>query len=383
MYQRLIELEKNPEESFFLWGPRKTGKTTLLKFLYPEAPYVDLLKTDILVRYTNSPWLFREELLAYPTEPSIAIIDEVQKIPALLDEVHWLIENTSIKFILCGSSARKVKRGHANMLGGRALRYELFGLSAAEIGEDFDLERLLNRGSIPGHYNHNNAKQIIRSYIYNYLREEISAEGLVRNLPTFSRFLDVVAIADTEIVKYSNIANDCQVASSTVKDYYNILVDTLLGRFLPAYRKQSKRKLTASPKFYLFDIGVVNSLSGRGELKPGNSDFGKAFENWIFHELLTYSEYSQTHYNLSYWRLLSGSEVDFIIGDMELAIEAKAVERVNSSHLKGLRELQKDNPEIKQRVIVSLDKAPRLTSEGVLVLPYREFVARLWRGELV
>lgn len=377
MYLRLLKLPSNPEESFFLWGPRQTGKSTLLRKCYPDAVWIDLLKADEFRKYTENPERLREELLANPT-PQIVVIDEIQKVPQLLDEVHWLIENNNTHFALCGSSARKVKRGHANLLGGRAIRYELYGLVSSELGASFELDRIVNNGYLPSHYDKKNPKRNIQAYISEYLKEEIAAEGLIRNLPGFGRFLDIVALTDGEIVNYTNIASDCGVASNTAKEYFQILLDTLLGSWLPAYRKRPKRRITNSPKFYFNDIGVVNSLAKRGYIQRGSELYGKAFENWIFHELKCHSQYSESFYDLSYWRLTSGVEVDFIINSMSVAIEAKASKSIKNSHLKGLREIIKDHPNIKQRIIVCLEEKERLTDDGILILPYARFCEMLW-----
>lgn len=191
------------------------------------------------------------------------VIDEVQRLPALLDVVHWLIENNGVKFALCGSSARKVKRGHANLLGSRGVRYELYGLSAREIGSDLDIERLLNNGYIAPFYQSQNPQKLLDSYIAHYLKEEIAAEGIVRNLPAFSEFLNIAALSDTELLNYSTIARDVGTASSTIKGYFAVLADTLLGRFLPPYRKRPKRRSSSAPKFYFFDVGVVNFLANK------------------------------------------------------------------------------------------------------------------------
>lgn len=377
MYLRRLILPKPPEESFFLWGPRQTGKSTLLKKLYADALWVDLLKADEFRRYTQHPEYLRKELLAN-TDYGTVIIDEIQKVPALLDEVHWLIENTDIHFVLCGSSARKIKRGHANLLGGRAVRYELHGLVSAELGDNFNLDRLLNHGYIPNHYDKPNPKRNILAYISEYLKEEIAAEGLVRNLPAFSYFLDAVALTDGELVNYVNIASDCGVANNTVKEYFQILQDTLLGCWLPAYRKRPKRRITKTPKFYFNDIGIVNQLAKRHTIEQGSELYGKAFENWVFHELNCYSHYSERFYSLSYWRLSSGIEVDFIINDMSIAIEAKASSHITNRHLKGLRELSKDQPYLKQRIIVCLEAKERLTDDGIRIIPAEIFCQLLW-----
>lgn len=381
MYNRMLRLPIQPKKSFFLWGPRQTGKTTLLKAAYPNATRIDLLKTDELMRYLQRPAFLREEARALPPRRLI-IIDEIQKAPALLDEVQYLIEEDRRVFALCGSSARKVRRGHANLLGGRAIRYEMLGLAALELGKDFRIERFVNTGPLPNHYDGENPRLLIRSYVEDYLREEILQEGLTRNLPIFSDFLRVAAIGDTDVLNVSNVARESGVAVSTVRDYYSILTDTLMAAFLPAFTLRPKRRTARAPKFYFRDLGVVNHLAKRGVIEPGSELFGKAFENWVFHELSVHSRYSERFYDLSYWRLSSGIEVDFIVGDGEAAIEAKGKTTVTSRDIRGLIEFQKDFPNVRHLMVVSLEKKMRKTEEGVLIIPYREFPELLWKGEL-
>ncbi|MBW2421358.1 MAG: ATP-binding protein [Deltaproteobacteria bacterium] len=339
MFTRNLHLPPPGTESFFLWGPRQTGKSTLLKQSYPDGRWIDLLKAEEFRRYLARPELLRQEIEAESPPPARQqiVIDEIQKVPALLDEVHWLIENRGLHFALCGSSARKVKRGAANLLGGRALRFELHGLTAGELGREFDLDRMLNHGYLPRIYEASRPRRLLDAYVADYLKEEVASEGLVRNLPTFSEFLDVASLSDGEIVNFSNIARECGVSSHTTKSHFQILEDTLLGRWLPTYRKRPKRRVIRAPKFYFVDVGVVNRLAKRGELSPGSELYGKAFENWVFHELSSFASYREFDGGLSYWRLASGIEVDFVLGDMEIAIEAKSSARITRDHLKGLR----------------------------------------------
>jgi len=374
--QRALSLPPPGRETFFLWGPRQAGKSTLLRSAYPASLWIDLLKADEYRRYLDRPELLRQELAARPA-PDQIVIDEVQKVPAMLDEVHWLHENRGIQFALCGSSPRKVRRGAANLLGGRALRYQLFGLVAAELGGDFDLTRMLNHGYLPRIYAATAPRRLLRSYVGDYLKEEIAAEGLVRNLPVFSHFLDAAALSDGSLVNFSNIARDCGVSSPTVKSYFGILEDTLLGRWLPAYRKRPKRRVIASPKFYFADVGVVNELARRGSLEPGGELFGAAFENWVCHELTAHLAYHESRAALTYWRLASGIEVDFIVGDMDVAIEAKARTRIGSDDLAGLRHLAQDHPKVGRRIVVCLELRARTTDDGIEVLPVRDFLAEL------
>lgn len=372
MFTRSLALPEPGLETFFLWGPRQTGKTSLLRQRYANAFWVDLLRADEYRRYVERPERLREELHALPARPTQIVIDEIQKVPALLDEVHGLHE-AGFRFALSGSSARKVRRGTANLLGGRAMRYELHGLTASELGDDFDLVRLLNHGYLPGLYQTARPAKALASYVGDYLKEEIAAEGLVRNLPVFSRFLDTAALSDGELVNFANIARECGISGPTVKGHFGILEDTLLGRWLPAYTKRPKRRVIGAPKFYFFDVGVVNHLARRGALEPGGELFGKAFENWVFHEIAAANAYGEHDVTLAYWRLASGIEVDFILGNMRVAIEAKATARVTSDHLKGLRHLKQDHRSVRQ-ILVCLEPRRRVTSDGVSILPVEAFV---------
>ncbi|MCK5798612.1 MAG: ATP-binding protein [Deltaproteobacteria bacterium] len=381
MFQRALVLPQASEETFFLWGPRQTGKTTLLRAHYPDALWIDLLKAEEYLRYLNQPGFLRQELPREGKMPFV-VIDEIQKLPLLLDEVHWLHENRGCHFALCGSSARKVRRGHANLLGGRAIRHELFGFTSADLGDEWDLLRMLNHGYLPRIYLSKTPTRLLNAYVGNYLKEEIAAEGLVRNLPVFSEFLVSAALSDTEPVNFTTIARDCGVSGQTVKGYFEILEDTLLGRWLPSYRKRPKRRVAAASKFYFTDLGLVNFLAKRGRLQPGSELFGKAFENWCMHEIAAYHSYHETFAHLSYWRLSSGAEVDFIVNDMELAIEAKATRKVTAKHLRGLRSLRKDHPELGRRIVVSYEAKTRITEDGIEILPAAEFARRLWRGEI-
>ena len=384
MFERRLSLPPSGEETFFLWGPRQTGKSTLLGQRYPRARWIDLLKADEFRRYAVHPERLRQEIDAERPDPGRQIvIDEIQKVPALLDEVHWLIENRGLHFALCGSSARKVRRGAANLLGGRGLRYHLHGLTAAEIGGAFDLRRMLNHGYLPRMYEAARPARRLDAYIADYLREEVAAEGLVRNLPAFAGFLDAAALDDGGLVNCSNVARECGVSSHTVKGYFDVLEDTLLGRRLPAWRKRPKRRTIGAPKFYFADVGVVNRLARRGDLAPGSELYGKAFENWVFHELCAFLDYREVDGGLSYWRLAGGTEVDFVLGDMRLAVEAKASARIAAQHLKGLRSLAVDHPGVGRRVVACLESRARRTTDGIDILPATVFVRRLWRGDLI
>ncbi len=384
MYRRKLKLPPAGRESFFLWGPRQTGKTTLLREHYPDCRWLDLLKSDEYVYYSARPERLRQEIEAEgPDSSGQIVIDEVQRIPALLNEAHWLIVNRGINFALSGSSARKVRRGGENLLGGRAFRYALNGLVAGELDDDFDLNRLLNHGYLPRMYDGDDPGRMLDAYIADYLQQEVAAEGLVRNLPAFANFLNAAALSDGDSVVYANIAADCGVSAPTVKGYFEILEDTLLSSWLPAYRSRTNRRMTVGAKFYFADVGVVNRLARRGTVLPGSEQYGKAFENWVHHELTSYISYLNVSKRLTYWRLSSGVEVDFLLDDLSLAIEAKSSENIGSRHLKSLRTLKRQLPEVEQLVIVCREPRARMTDDGILVLPAHRFVERLWDGQLV
>ena len=385
MYKRMQHLNLSSQETCFFWGSRQTGKSTLLKTLFPQAMYYDLLLSTEYQRLLREPKLIREECLAAGLDANSQhdpiIIDEIQKLPALLDEVHWLMENKDLRFILCGSSARKLRRGQANLLGGRAIRYELYPLVFPEI-PDFSLIKALNSGLIPRHYDSDKPGRLIQSYVGDYIKEEIVAEALTRNIPAFSRFLEVAALSNGEILNYTNIARECGVTSPTVKEYFQILEDTLIGLQLPAFQKRRKRRLVYSPKFYFFDLSPVIYLTRRGRVVPGSELFGRAFEHYIWMEIRAHSSYSELFYPISYWRTTSGFEVDFILGDHEIAIEVKAAELANAAHLKGLRRF-KEEYKAQRGILVSLDPKPRKTEDQIEILPWQIFLKRLWDGEII
>lgn len=385
MYARKQYLGLSSKETCFLWGPRQTGKSTLLKHLYPEAIRYDLLLADEYQRLLRQPHLIREQCTAYyhdgVTQKYPIIIDEIQKLPFLIDEVHWMIENKGLRFILCGSSARKLKRSHANLLGGRAVRYDLHPLVFPEV-PDFNLIKALNSGLIPRHYDSPNPGRLIQSYIGDYLKEEIVAEALTRNIPAFSRFLEVAALSNGEILNYSNIARECGIASPTVVEYFQILEDTLIGRRLPAFQKRKKRRLIRGPKFYFFDLAPVIYLTRRGKIQQGSELFGRAFEHFIWMEITAHSDYSESYYPIAYWRTSSGFEVDFILGDHEIAIEVKSTESANSNNLKGLRRF-KEEYSTQRAMLVSLDPMPRKTEDQIEILPWKIFLEQLWGGKII
>ena len=373
--QKIVDAQ---EDSVFLWGARQVGKSTLVKSVYPNAKIYDLLKSDEYTRLLRRPQLLREELLSFGEE-TLVVIDEIQKIPQLLDEVHWLIVNRGIRFILCGSSARKLKRIGTNLLGGRAMSVKLYPLVSAEI-PDFDLVRGINHGMLPRHYLAANPKKRLEAYIGTYLKEEIQDEAVVRQLAAFNRFLDVAAQSNGEIINYKNIAQDCGVSAVTVKEYFAILQQTLIGYMLPAFTDSKKRRAITAPKFYYFDVGVANHLLHRSNLQQGSVDFGHAFEHLMIQELIAYLSYSESDKALSYWRTANGYEVDAVIGNGLVAIEFKSSEEVQSKHTKGLKAFAEEYADARL-IVVSMDINPRI-SNGVEILPAMDFLKLLWAGKI-
>lgn len=375
---RALQIDKLlKSKSFFLLGPRSTGKTTLIHHQLPKARIYDLLDHRAFSRLVKNPLLLEEE--NRNTQNPI-VIDEIQKLPGLLDEVQRQITQSDRRFLLTGSSARKLKRGAANLLAGRAWMAELFPLTSEEI-PDFDLVRYLNRGGLPQVYFSPNAAEELESYISLYLKEEVQAESLTRNLSAFAGFLDAIALSNGEEINLESFGRDCGVSPLTVKNYIQILADTLIGFSLPGFTKTKKRKAISRIKHYLFDIGVVNALTNRGEIKAKSELFGKAFEQFIVQELRAYLSYSRSRESLSYWRSTSLFEVDLLVGQ-ELAIEIKAAAQVNDGHLKGLRALKEEGL-IRRFATVSLDEESRRTPDGIEIYPWRVFLKKLWGGALL
>lgn len=381
--RRKLSIDLPPRQSAFLWGPRKTGKSTYLKEAFPHSIMYDFLQSDLFLDLSRNPSLFRERLLARQESDldRPVILDEVQKVPEILDEVHWLIEAKGLRFVLCGSSARKLKRGKANLLGGRAWRYEMFPLTSQEAAE-FDLLTALNRGMIPSHLLDENFERSLRAYTQDYLREEVFAEGLTRNVPAFSRFFDAMGYSHGELINYSNIARDCGVDSKTVREYFQILVDTLLGRIIePFKRKQDRHVISRAPKFYLFDVGVAGAITRRRIPDQRGEVFGKAFEHFIFMEIAAYSSYSDLHYDIHYWRTKTGLEVDFVLGRGEIAVEVKGTDRVDPRDLRPLKAFM-DAYSPRSAFVVCNEKEPRLHG-SIRITPWRAFLRALWAGEII
>ncbi len=389
-FKRILKMNLPKGQSAFLWGARKTGKSHYLRKHFPDSVYYDLLETDLYFRFLKQPHLLREEILALDKKQLLKpiIIDEVQKIPLLLDEVHLLIEKVNASFILCGSSARKLRREGINLLGGRAWRYEFFPLVYPEI-PDFDLLRALNFGLIPSHYSSSAAhwKRSAKAYINDYLKEEIKEEGLTRNLRAFAEFLDVASFSNGETLNLSNISRDCGIDSKTVKEYYQILHDTMLGYFLYPYKNRIKREdLVATPKFYFFDVGVVNQLTKRTIQELKGSEAGSAFEHYILMEIMAYRGLKGLDFPIHFWRTRAGLEVDLILGDAEVAIEIKISEQVRKSDLRGLVAFQNDYRPKKALVVSRSPRKRKIKGEGdqeIDILPWRDFLEMLWSGKII
>lgn len=362
-------------KSAFLWGPRRVGKTYWIRHNLTDAIVIDLLKTDVFAEFASRPALLRER---YQNHKGLIVLDEIQKIPALLDEVHWLIENKKISFVLTGSSARKLRRGHANLLAGRAWRKPMTPLSFTEV-EGFDLEEVMVSGLLPPHYLSPEPAEDIRSYVADYLKEEIASEALIRNIPAFAEFLRISAVTSSELLNYTNVAREAGLSSKVVRNYFDILEDSYLGFRVPPWKKSKTRRLIETEKFYLFDVGITNYLCRR-QPKIGSFEFGKSFEHYILMEIRAFQSYKRPDMEIAFWRSASGFEIDFILGDKLLAIETKAGKRVHEGDIKSLVALKEDGP-VKKSIIVCLEEEARLTDKGIEVVPWKMFLQRLWSGE--
>ena len=365
------DLLKN--KSYFLFGPRQTGKTQLLRHTLKKAKFYDLLESDTYLNLSSNPSKIRYEITE---EDKLVVIDEIQRIPSLLNEVHLLIEKYDIKFLLTGSSARKLRRRGVNLLGGRARSISLHPFVYAEL-KNFDLLYALNYGLLPSIYLSDNPQEDIKSYAGNYLREEIASEGLTRNIPAFSRFLEVAALCSGTMINFSKIANDTQVAKSTVREYFQILQDTLIASILPAWTKTKKRKPISTAKFYFFDTGIVRYLRQQGEIKEKSPEFGEFFETYMHHEIKSYISYKNSNADLSYWRSKTGFEVDFIY-DNRIAIEIKAKQNINHKDMKGIKALKEEH--LLERYIIVTTEKQKLYIDDIDLLPWRDFLDILWTG---
>jgi len=391
MNQRILNIKRSLEISWtpnpvsgsaavFLWGARQTGKTTFLHERYPEARFFDLLDTTLSAELSVRPRILRESVLA--EKPSIVVVDEIQHVPMLLEEIHWLLENTSARFILCGSSARKLRRRSRNLLGGRATDFHMLPLTTREIGA-VDLPRLLQYGALPIHYLVKDPAPLLKAYVNNYIKAEIIDESATRNIPAFSRFLQVAGLCHGQQINYANFARETGVSASTVRNYFQILEDTLLGFTLEPWRRRKKRRLVETAKFYLFDVGVANQLHPESNIVTAGSDrYGRSFEHLVINEVRAYLAYNRLDHPISFWRTSSGFEVDLIVGDMDLAIECKSSREIGTTDLKGIRILAEEVAP-QRKVIVSRSKARRTTDDGIEIIPWRDFCDELWGGNLI
>ena len=362
-------------KSCFLFGPRQCGKSSLVRETMPDAHVFNLLSGDTFMHLAGNLNYIEETC----RDERPIVIDEIQKMPALLDEVHRLIEEKGKRFLLTGSSARKLRKGGVNLLGGRARIRNIHPFSASELGDDFDLDRAINNGLVPGIWFSDEPEEDLSGYVSLYLEQEIMQEGATRNLPAFSRFLEVAALSNGEQINYQSIASDAQIPRSTVQEYFKILKDTLLAREVPVWRKGRSRKTVETAKFYLFDTGVARRLSGRRKLVRGTPEYGHAFESWIMHEIASYADAFRRDAEIAYWRTRTNLEVDFVVNG-EIAIEAKTTRNATKEDIKGLKAIG-DEDAFRHRILVTDEPRPREV-DGIAILPWREFIDRLWSGSL-
>jgi predicted AAA+ superfamily ATPase len=365
-------------KSFFLFGPRATGKTTLIRQQLAEtATIIDLLDSRYFLRLSSAPHELESIIVAAPAD--IIVIDEIQRIPELLNEIHRLIESQNLTFLLTGSSARKLRRGKANLLAGRVWSTGMFPLIYQEI-IDFNLDRYLHYGGLPAVYLSEYPEEELDAYVNTYLKEEILAEGLIRRLPPFSRFLKTIALANGEMINFTKLANDCQVPPSTATEYVALLEDTLVGFLLPAWTESKKRKAIKTGKFYFFDPGITHILAGTEALDRNSNLYGKSFEQFICMELRAYLSYTRKKLTLTYWRSKNGHEVDFLLGT-RTAIEVKSTQKISTNDFKGLKYLKEEGV-FKNLILVSQDPISTLT-DNILALPWEKFLTDLWKDKFI
>ena len=379
MYERVIDLATPlRHRSLFLFGARQTGKSTLLHHRFPDARFVDLLAADTFRELSAAPERLRQSLTG---REALIVVDEVQKLPSLLDEVHLLIErNKRLRFLLTGSSARKLRRGGVNLLAGRAWTRFLYPLVWPEYGPEH-LDRVLETGGIPSVLDSPRPWEDLREYVGVYLAEEIRAEALARSIEAFSRFLSVAALTNGEQLNFTSVGNDAQVPPRTVREFFTVLEDTLVGYTLPPYQQTKKRKPAATSKFYFFDVGVAHATQGVTQVAPGTQAYGRALEHLIANELRAYLSYRRSDLELTYYRSRSGIEVDFVVGN-RVAIEVKGGGRVGERDAKPLHALGEDAP-IRTKIIVCSERSERRLDSGVLVMPVRHFLEALWNDAII
>ena len=358
-----------------MFGPRGTGKTTWLKANFPKAIYLDLLEAELFNDFLANPG--RLENFIPPGFKDWVILDEVQRVPALLNEVHRLIECRKIKFILTGSSARKLKKHEVNLLAGRALTYRLYPLTIPEIGKDFNFNQSLMYGHLPALFSESAKKQYLESYVMTYLEQEIQQEGLTRRLDAFTRFLEAASFSQGSVLNISEISRECAVHRKVAENYFSILEDLMIAYQLPVFTKKAKRRLIRHVKFYFFDVGVYRTLRPKGPLDAPEEIEGATLETLLLQELKALNDYFKWGYDLFYWRTASNLEVDFILyGEKGIrAIEIKRTAKITSSHLKGLHAFLKDYPDAKAFMLYG---GSRVMWEGnIQIIPVEEFLKNI------
>lgn len=388
MLERRLTLDLPTGQSLFLWGARKTGKSTYLKHVFPNNLYIDFLHHATFIRYSKNPSLLREIIQAQPNLANPIIIDEVQKIPEILDEVHWMIENIKdISFVLCGSSLRKLKHTGANLLGGRAWRQLFLPLCFPELPE-FDLLKIFNYGLLPAHYlSKIQPTRSLEGYLVDYIIPEVQWESRIRNLGGFNRFLEALAFSNGEILNYSNIGRECHVSVKTAQGYVELLCNMLLGYLLPPYfSKTSRHLIVSAPKFYFFDLCLPRVLLDREINQLKGAQAGHALEHYLFLELLAYKELNKKRYDIGYWRTKTGLEVDFILDKGNVAIEVKIGSSIDRGDIKGLIAFSKEHRP-KHSILVALEPQRRLIQIDdnlqIMVYPVEEFLQDLWHGKVL
>lgn len=361
-------------------GARQTGKSTWLRERFPDSIYLDLLDFDIRLPLSARPTRLGEQLASMPeARTAPVVIDEIQKVPGLLDEVHRLIESRGLSFILCGSSARKIRRAGVNLLGGRAWRFEMFPLTYAEV-PGFHLLTALNDGLLPGIHGKPHARRSLAAYLRDFLAQEVIGEALTRNTDAFMRFFEALRFSHGELLNYASIARDCGVAAKTVRTYFEILQDTLLGYLIqPFHRRTGRQSISAAPKFYLFDVGVAGQVCGRRLTEAAGAEFGRAFEHFILQEIVAARGYREKDFPIRFWRTKTGLEVDFVLNRGEVAVEVKG--RVRRRDLRPMRAFQEEFAP--RRAIIVTAERDRRRIEGIDVMPYPDFLLELHAGEIV
>lgn len=382
---RVAEIDKKLEKkSLFLFGPRQTGKSSYIRNQLREPRLSwSLLDNELYRNLSMRPSLLRNTLRAKGINDGIVVIDEIQRLPDLLNEVHMLIEETDIHFLLTGSSARKLKKKGVNLLGGRAGKLNFHPLVWPEITDyEITIDKIFRTGLLPAAFSDDDCDSLLNDYVGLYVKEEIEAEREIRNLPPFWEFLRIAATESGEITNYENVARDVGISGVSVREWYNILIDTLIGFEVPPYRKTKLRKPNASSKFYLFDVGVTRKLQGLSVIEEGTTEFGRYFENYIAMEIRSFLDYSGLDKEgLKYWHAQSGQEVDFIIKE-KVAVEVKATKHVSPRDLKGLKALMEERL-MEKYILVCREDYPQLLDNGILILPYKDFLSDLWGGRIL